>query len=302
MFVYFRATPHPCCPTPALVACRSRPLPSVVCSIVCCLPTSHRLLPPPHTTTLPPTLSLHPPPPPALSRCSLLVARRSSLVARCSLLVARLSSLVARCSSLFALRAIHRLLVLPPTAYPCPPKQRRVSSPLSSLLRPRRPRRPCDSMWFHLRRAAGPSLLCPLLLPCQQNRRPLPLKVVANRLAANPSGGYSDHWMLRRLTAAQWSGQARLLLLLTTHQQDHPSLSVVVSHLATNMADRDGGGGRRHTTALCLVAECGFLYSSFVRLCVRFRMAFGNQLAMRVFREGFPYFKYYRTESKSSLS
>jgi len=45
-----------------------------------------------------------------------------------------------------------------------------------------------------------------------------------------------------------------------------------------------------------------FLYSSFVLCCVRFRMAVGNQLVNRVFREGFPYFKYCRTMSEGSLS
>ena len=33
------------------------------------------------------------------------------------------------------------------------------------------------------------------------------------------------------------------------------------------------------------VSECVFLYSSFVQLCVQFRMAVGNQLANRVFVE-----------------
>ena len=50
------------------------------------------------------------------------------------------------------------------------------------------------------------------------------------------------------------------------------------------------------------MSECVFLYSSFVRLCVRFRRVVGNQLAIMVFREGFPYYKYCRTKSKSSHS
>jgi hypothetical protein len=49
------------------------------------------------------------------------------------------------------------------------------------------------------------------------------------------------------------------------------------------------------------LSECVFLYSSFVLFCVRFRMAVGDQLVKRVFREEFPYFKYCRTKSKSSL-
>jgi len=40
------------------------------------------------------------------------------------------------------------------------------------------------------------------------------------------------------------------------------------------------------------VSDYVFLYSSFILLCVRFRMAIGNQLTNRVFREGFPFFKY----------
>jgi hypothetical protein len=48
------------------------------------------------------------------------------------------------------------------------------------------------------------------------------------------------------------------------------------------------------------VPECVFLYSSFVRLCVLFRMAVGNQLAIRVFQEGFPYFKYCRSTKSES--
>jgi len=40
------------------------------------------------------------------------------------------------------------------------------------------------------------------------------------------------------------------------------------------------------------MTECVFLYSSVVQFCVQFKMADGNQLAIRVFREGFPYFKY----------
>ena len=38
------------------------------------------------------------------------------------------------------------------------------------------------------------------------------------------------------------------------------------------------------------LSECVFLYSSFVLFCVRFRMAIGDQLANRVFWEGFPFF------------
>ena len=48
--------------------------------------------------------------------------------------------------------------------------------------------------------------------------------------------------------------------------------------------------------------ECLFLYSSFVRLCKRLRMAVGDQLAIRVFWEGFPYFKYCRTRAKAHFS
>ncbi len=50
-----------------------------------------------------------------------------------------------------------------------------------------------------------------------------------------------------------------------------------------------------------VMPECVFLYSSFVRLCVLFRMAVGDQLAIRVFREGFPYFKYCKNKGESSL-
>ena len=61
-------------------------------------------------------------------------------------------------------------------------------------------------------------------------------------------------------------------------------------------------GGRQHSENTSRLSECVFLYSSFVLFCVRFRMAVGDQLANRVFREGFPYFKYCRTKSESSLS
>jgi hypothetical protein len=50
------------------------------------------------------------------------------------------------------------------------------------------------------------------------------------------------------------------------------------------------------------VTECVFLYSSFVWFCVWSRLAVGDHVTIRVFREGFPYFKYCRTKSKSSLS
>jgi len=50
---------------------------------------------------------------------------------------------------------------------------------------------------------------------------------------------------------------ARPLLLLTTRQRDHSSLSVIVGHLATNKADGDDGGGLCHTTAArLLAADC----------------------------------------------
>jgi len=52
-----------------------------------------------------------------------------------------------------------------------------------------------------------------------------------------------------------------------------------------------------------LPTEFIFLYSSFVLLCVRFRMAVGNQLAIRVFAEkGLQIFVVARSMSKSSLS
>ena len=52
----------------------------------------------------------------------------------------------------------------------------------------------------------------------------------------------------------------------------------------------------------CIVSECVFLYSNFVRLCVRFMMVVADQLGIRVFLwEGFPFFKKCRTKRESSL-
>jgi hypothetical protein len=48
------------------------------------------------------------------------------------------------------------------------------------------------------------------------------------------------------------AANARPLLLITTRQRDHSSLSVVVGHL--QQANGDGGGGPRHTTAARLAA------------------------------------------------
>jgi hypothetical protein len=50
------------------------------------------------------------------------------------------------------------------------------------------------------------------------------------------------------------------------------------------------------------MAGCVYLHSCCVRFCVQFRITVGDQLEIRVFQEGFfPYFKYCRTESESSL-
>ena len=40
------------------------------------------------------------------------------------------------------------------------------------------------------------------------------------------------------------------------------------------------------------MTECVFLYSSFVWFCVRSRLAVGNHVSIRIFQDGFPYFKY----------
>ena len=47
------------------------------------------------------------------------------------------------------------------------------------------------------------------------------------------------------------------------------------------------------------MSECVFLYSSFVLFCVRFRMAVGDQLANRVFREGFPFLNTVEVRAKA---
>ena len=169
MFVYFIATPPPHRPTPALVACRCRPLPSV-CSIVCRLIASLRRQTPPvqqhrrrhwHCVLLLPPRSL--------------IARRSSRRTLPALAAANRRSSSSRTTPLL----LSSVFSFAP------------SSALSTMR--------FDGV------PSAPGLSAPP--PGPKKLSSSPLEVVVDCLATNPTGGDSDRRMLGRSTAVRWSGQ-----------------------------------------------------------------------------------------------